>query len=494
MCVARWFETAFSLMHTLPPLNTSSGTFRLPLADGTAERLAGALLESELERRRRAFRAALAGDPLLAVWALVLASQEPEHVTAHLGGLAGWLAAAPLELFRGIGGDAVAAEPGDSLLDLAESAGCSLATAELAEHLAHAVHGAGGRAYLLGLVLLGPAWLHEIGGDERPRHESSLFPAWLLRDSLEVSRPRSEQSIVVACVAQALAVVSSHSEDAWRALDCVPAEWIGRWESRGRDWAASGPWPERLASLVEHLWRGWRLESDFERALEHAKLEAIKEFAYGAGHEINNPLANISARAQTLLSDETDPERRRALAAINAQAFRAHEMIADMMLFARPPEPKRQTIELAALARSVCEELRPQADEQQTELTLRLPPEAVAIEADPTQIGVALRSLCVNALEALVRGGRLQVELLAPTADEPRVGLRVSDNGPGISPEAREKLFEPYFSGREAGRGLGVGLSKCWRIVAIHGGSIELAQGDPCGAIFTILLPVSQSR
>ncbi len=85
------------------------------------------------------------------------------------------------------------------------------------------------------------------------------------------------------------------------------------------------------------------LERRFDAAVQHAKLEAMKELAYGAGHEINNPLANIATRAQTLLRDETNPERRRKLAAINAQAFRAHEMIADLMLFARPPQmrPKR---------------------------------------------------------------------------------------------------------------------------------------------------------
>ena len=69
---------------------------------------------------------------------------------------------------------------------------------------------------------------------------------------------------------------------------------------------------QRLARLAE-------LEADFLTAVETAKLDALKEFAYGASHEINNPLANISARAQTLLQDERDPERRRRLAAINAK-------------------------------------------------------------------------------------------------------------------------------------------------------------------------------
>src|ERR1700681_2961791 len=101
--------------------------------------------------------------------------------------------------------------------------------------------------------------------------------------------------------------------------------------------------------------------ASFAERLDREKLDALKELAYGAGHEINNPLANISARAQTLLTGELDADRRRLLAAINAQAFRAHEMIADMMLFARPPELKLERFDLAEVVAGVCDELGPQA-------------------------------------------------------------------------------------------------------------------------------------
>jgi signal transduction histidine kinase len=97
---------------------------------------------------------------------------------------------------------------------------------------------------------------------------------------------------------------------------------------------------ESSPSIADPLVRLARLESDFQRALEFEKLEALAEFAAGAGHEINNPLTVISGRAQLLLREETNPERRHALALINAQAMRVYEMIADMMLFARPPRPE----------------------------------------------------------------------------------------------------------------------------------------------------------
>src|SRR5262245_11964910 len=100
---------------------------------------------------------------------------------------------------------------------------------------------------------------------------------------------------------------------------------------------------------------------DFLRAVEAAKLQALYNFAYGLSHEINNPLANISARAQTLLVDEREPERRRKLATIVQQAFKAHEMIADLMHFARPPTMRPQSTDLAKLADTVVAELQEQA-------------------------------------------------------------------------------------------------------------------------------------
>src|SRR3954468_20131142 len=87
---------------------------------------------------------------------------------------------------------------------------------------------------------------------------------------------------------------------------------------------------------------GGLTESDFAAAVESAKLQALYNFAYGLSHEINNPLANIATRAQTLLAEEKDSERRRRLATIVQQAFKAHEMIADLKLFARPPTLRPQ--------------------------------------------------------------------------------------------------------------------------------------------------------
>jgi signal transduction histidine kinase len=234
---------------------------------------------------------------------------------------------------------------------------------------------------------------------------------------------------------------------------------------------------------------------EFRRALETEKLEALKELAYGASHEINNPLANISARAQTLLRDERDPQRRRMLSAIHTQAMRAHEMIADLMLFARPPKLVRKCVNLVQLVDDAVAELSEHAVRQQATIEHQGVRKPVMLLADDVQLGVVLRAMGTNALEAISAGGYVHLEVRVDTAaaDETRwAQVIVADNGPGIPPQVRRHLFDPFFSGREAGRGLGFGLSKCWRIVTDHGGRIDVDSPTAGGAIFTVSLPIDR--
>jgi signal transduction histidine kinase len=264
------------------------------------------------------------------------------------------------------------------------------------------------------------------------------------------------------------------------------------------------------------------LESRFDETLEREKLEALAEFAAGAGHEINNPLTVIAGRAELLLKDETDPERRRSLALIAAQAMRVYEMIADMMLFARPPRPELQPVELVALVDGLIAEIAPAAERHETLIRRTGDPGPFHLEADPVQLAVALRALCQNALEAIGHGGQIEIELQGDcpsfrghhaqhgrengtvpfSAEDNRddkpvtdcVTISVRDDGPGITPAERQHIFDPFYSARQAGRGLGLGLSKCWRIVTNHGGRIDVASQPGRGAAFTIVLPVQQGQ
>ena len=236
---------------------------------------------------------------------------------------------------------------------------------------------------------------------------------------------------------------------------------------------------DKLARLAE-------LETEFQRTLEAEKLEAMAEFAAGAGHEINNPLTVISGRAQLLLREETDPERQHALALISAQAMRVYEMIADMMLFARPPRPDVQSVELIKLVDDVIAGLLPRSTRQETTVCRAGEPGPILIQADPVQIDVAFRAMCQNALEALGSGGRIEIAI---TQDQRETQICITDDGPGIKPEERRHLFDPFYSARQAGRGLGLGLSKAWRIITNHRGRIDVSNQPSHGATFTITLP-----
>jgi len=273
------------------------------------------------------------------------------------------------------------------------------------------------------------------------------------------------------------------SEEVWRAAE-------HRAYRLARRWGRSVPGCRGLWETVLLVTRRLaRLNARFAEALESAKLDAMAEFAAGAGHEINNPLAIISGHAQVLLRQVTHPEWQRMLAAIVAQAQRAHEMIADARLFARPPKPVFAPVNYRDIVQTVIKEYTPPAESRHVQLRL-----ATAVEAqdrfqgmaDRSQILVALGAIVKNALEAVPEKGTITLTL---DADTEEVRISIADDGPGIDPKVREHLFDPFFSGRQAGRGLGMGLSKAWRIVTLHSGTIEVQSAKGSGAIFSIRLP-----
>jgi signal transduction histidine kinase len=225
--------------------------------------------------------------------------------------------------------------------------------------------------------------------------------------------------------------------------------------------------------------------------LQQAKLDAMKELAYGASHEVNNPLANISVRAQSLLRDETDPERRRTLEAIDQQALRAHEMISDLMLFARPPKVVAAEFSPGELTGRVAEEFRAAASRQGIAVEVEVADDLPAAWGDDVQIGVALQAIVRNAIEAIGRDGTIAIKVLQRGGSPPTIRWEVRDDGPGIPEEIRGQIWDPFYSGREAGRGLGFGLPKCWRIMKEHGGEVQIVCPPTGGTVVTLTLPVA---
>lgn len=478
-------------MEWLPPLNLGGGNYYLPLSENSASRLAAAWIAGNAAAARQLLMAAIADDPALALWTLLHAPALTVGEWPSLEELAVALVTAGPGPFAG-GANQPSAATTD---EWAEAAGLSRLVALLAERLAASAGLNTEHAFRLGLLHLAPAWLSASSKEPFSPGRCPQLPASLIAELNRIGQLSPEMPASPAdCVATAIALANCEDSALFARHHLTPDDWIGAAARFAEEWGRTGPLAPALPQLAAQLLRLERLESDFARALEAEKLESLKELAQGAGHEINNPLANISARAQTLLPGERDPDRRRLLAAINTQAFRAHEMIADLMLFARPPAARPETVELVGLAKKILVELQPLALNQHTEFVLKNVPGTLTLQADPVQLAVALKALCVNALEALVEGGRVEIELRGPSGSDSTTQIIVSDNGPGIPENVRRHLFAPFYSGREAGRGIGFGLSKCWRIASQHGGRVDVAENPGGGARLSIVLPSGSDR
>jgi len=468
-------------MRHLPALLFQGCRCVLPMSDRSAALLAEVLLGDDTAGCRQSLASQIAQDPPLLLWITTIAAGRGEPPPGSVAEAARWLAKHGAEVLHWEPQGEPA--PSDFRVDAARYAPqveASLAVAELAALLASSSPATvADRAYLGGLLHRASEWFvlaAATSAAEVPGGwPSGAFPA--------------AEAAADAAVCEAVEILAGRRAPQTALID---AEACRRRARAGTErWLELLPGPGRcLPQLAARLARLDNLERRFQETLETEKLEAMAELAAGAGHEINNPLAIIAGRAQLLLKDETDPERRRELAVVNAQVKRAHEMIADMRLFARPPRPELRQVDLAALVDRLLAEIGPQAAERGITLQRSGDPGPLEIEADPAQLSVAVHALCRNAMEAIGRGGRIEVAL---GGTEQVVELRVSDDGPGILPEHRRHLFDPLYSARQAGRGLGLGLSKCWRIASGHRGRITVDSRPGEGAAFTILLPRRQA-
>jgi signal transduction histidine kinase len=217
------------------------------------------------------------------------------------------------------------------------------------------------------------------------------------------------------------------------------------------------------------------------------KLCALAEFAAGAGHEINNPLAVISGQAQYLLGHEADPNRQRSLHKIIGQAHRINQILRDLMQFARPTPPHFESVYLPGLVREVADSLSDLAAERHVRLVCPDPEQTPPLSADSTHLRTALTCLVRNAIEAAPAEGwaSIRVDMSAPQ----QIDVVVEDNGPGLPAPLREHLFDPFYSGREAGRGRGLGLSTAWRLVKVHGGDLRFVHLPHGPTRFVMSLP-----
>lgn len=277
----------------------------------------------------------------------------------------------------------------------------------------------------------------------------------------------------------------------------VPSSWSATWpevlfeqaESSSKAPAAKTVGSQLLQNIARIKKRELVTEDSLSELAEKRKMAAAKQLAYGLSHEINNPLANISARAQSLARDEIDPKRVQSLERIVQQVYRAHEMIAGLMFFANPSDPDPQSVDLNGLVDQAAADFGDSALENDIRLLTEKLDEPAMVRVDPVMMKEAVRALIRNSIEAIGAGGTVVVSLERQQTERngARLLIHVADSGPGLTPQSAQHAFDPFYSGREAGRGLGLGLCRAYRVAKLHRATIRLS-GGLAGCVATITM------
>ena len=273
-------------------------------------------------------------------------------------------------------------------------------------------------------------------------------------------------------------------------------------------WGLMLGWTAAVAGVLALLAQWQRQRTARRRAEELlrlgqvARLNTLGELAAGMAHELNQPLTAVLANtqaAQRLLADDP-PEldtARQAMAQAAAQARRAADVVGRLRTAVERPKHQRGTgatdgvVDLAEALGRALHLLEPECRRRGVTPTLQAT-EAVRVTADPVAVDQIVHNLLMNALQAMeaVEPSQRALTLSVGTNDG-QGELSVADRGPGIAPEALPRLFEPFFSTREGG--LGLGLPLCETLAQGMGGSLTAANRPDGGAVFTLCLPLTKS-
>jgi len=235
---------------------------------------------------------------------------------------------------------------------------------------------------------------------------------------------------------------------------------------------------DELASMTQQLWHA-------------SKLATMGELAASVAHELNNPLATVSLRVETLMQQlEHDEQKQRSLQIIISEVERMASLVTNLLQFTRRHQRQVSTIDVREeITRSIdliSYYLRNRKIEVVREFDESLP----SIHADRQQLRQVFLNLMTNAGDAMPEGGVLTVRV-HDQSNSSRVMIEFADTGEGISAGDLKKVWEPFFTSKPEGKGTGLGLSICSRIVEEHGGTISMESEVGKGTTVRLMLPVS---
>ena len=274
-----------------------------------------------------------------------------------------------------------------------------------------------------------------------------------------------------------------------------PYQEVGLVRDGGKKIACEGEvvmaeWRQRMVFQVNVREVGERRKLE-EQVKRSEKLSALGQLVAGVAHELNNPLAVIMGNAQLLAGrPDVDESSKEGLLRILRQSERASRIIRDLLAYSRPSEPNKVPMDLNRVIRDVIEWRRPKCEAGRVAVRTRLADSLPPTKADLVQVEQIVTNLVNNAVDAL-KDRPLPREIEIST-QETTTFLRVCvrDNGPGMTPEIRDKIFDPFFTTKPIGQGTGLGLAICSTYIQEHRGKIWVESEPGKGASFFFDLPL----
>ena len=228
-----------------------------------------------------------------------------------------------------------------------------------------------------------------------------------------------------------------------------------------------------------------------ELAHQREKLASLGSLLAGVAHELNNPLSVVVGRAIMLETAAIDPKVRASLGRLRAAAERCARIVKSFLALAREKPRQPQSVDVRAVLADVIDILAYGLRNTDVEIIREDQPDLPPVLADDDQLHQVFLNLAVNAQQALETAPSPRRLWLRTLTDGNVVRIEVADNGPGVPPELRAQVLEPFFTTKPFGVGTGLGLSVCHGIVSAHGGAILVDDRPGGGARFVVTLPVT---